>query len=563
MARKDYSGLEREDLIKLVEQLDTRDKYGLFWDEERVKEKFEQESENALPILEVIKSKEIKEVDKSKPTNVFIEGDNYHALSVLNFTHHGRVDVIYIDPPYNTGAKDWKYNNRYVDDSDSFRHSKWLSFMYKRLRLAKDVLAEDGIICVTIDDYELPRLLLIMEKIFGEDNHLGTAAIRINPGGRKTKRTLAQQHEYAIFFAKNYETRVAKILKPVEEKTHSYKQDKAGWYEERNLRKEGQDSLAKEDSSRFYPIYFNPKTGAISSTRKYSETILPIDTKGQKRIWRRGKEDIDSMYERGDIITKTTKHGVQIYFKFRGGIEGETPKSFWDDVRFSASEHGTQALDRILGKAGTFQFPKSPHAVAECIKVCSARKDAVVLDFFAGSGTTAQAVLELNKQDDGTRQFILCTNDEGNIATEVCYPRIKKVVNGWNGDNGLGGGLRYFKTKFVKKSLSKDDLKIRLTKQCAEMLCLRESIFDECEHTDDYRIFTHGDKTLAIYYSLDRKALDKLKKRLDKMQGNKILYCFTLDSLGLNQNDFVGWDDVKLEPIPQKILDIYESIYAD
>lgn len=561
MARKDYSKLDKDDLIKLVEQLDTRDKYGLFWDEERVKESFEEESKDALPILEVVKGKEIKDKNKTKPTNVFIQGDNYHALSVLNFTHHGRVDVIYIDPPYNTGAKDWKYNNRYVDNADSFRHSKWLSFMYKRLRLAKDILAEDGIICVTIDDYELPRLLLIMEKIFGEDNHLGTAAIRINPGGRKTKRTLAQQHEYAIFFAKNKDTQVAKVYKAIEDKTHSYKEDKAGWYEERNLRKEGQDSLAKEDSNRFYPIYLDTKSGAISSTKKYDTTIFPIDTKGQKRIWRRAKEDIDTMFERGDIFVKETKYGKQVYFKFRGGIEGETPKSFWDDTKYSASEHGTQKLDEILGKGGMFQFPKSPHAVADCIKVCSSRKDAVILDFFAGSGTTAQAVLELNRQDQGTRQFILCTNDENNIATEVCYPRIKNVINGWSEDNGYGGGLRYFKTKFLKNSLSKDDLKIRLTKECAEMLCLREGAFDELIQTSDYRVFTHGIKILAIYHGIDRAGLVELKKKLDKLEGNKILYCFTLDPLGLSKDDFIGWDDVILEPIPQKILDIYGTIY--
>lgn len=562
MARKkDYSSLEKEDLIRLIEQLDNRDKYGLFWDEERVKETFEKDSENALPILKEVLGKELKSESTSKPAHIFIQGDNYHALSVLSFTHHGRVDVIYIDPPYNTGAKDWKYNNNYVDSADSFKHSKWLSFMSKRLRLAKEVLAEDGIICVTIDDYELPRLLLLMEKIFGEDNHLGTAAIRINPGGRKSKRTLAQQHEYAVFFAKNYETQVAKTHKPVEEKTHAYKEDKAGWYEERNLRKEGQDSLAKEGSARYYPIYFDPKTGAISTVKKYAETIFPIDTKGQKRIWRRAKEDIDKLFERGDLIAKETKFGRQIYFKFRGGVEGETPKSFWDDARFSASEHGTQMLDKILGQAGMFQFPKSPYAVAECIKVCSARKDAIVLDFFAGSGTTAQAVLDLNQKDGGTRQFILCTNDEGNIATDVCYPRIKAVMRGWGGQDGQDGSLRYFKTAFVKKSLSKDDLKIRLTKECTEMLCLREGVFDEVESNTDYKIFSYGDKTMAVYYGLDTGTLPSLKKKLDEREGNKILYCFTLDPMGLNRSDFIDWDDVALEPIPQKILDIYGTIY--
>ena len=206
---KDYSKLSKEELIAMVEKLDSRKKYGLIWDEEKVKEQFEKDAENALPVLKEISSKEITNKDAPQPVNILIEGDNYHALSVLNFTHQGKIDVIYIDPPYNTGARDWKYNNSYIDESDSFRHSKWVSFMYKRLQLSKQILADDGIICVTIDDYELPRLLMIMEEIFGEENHLGTAAIRINPGGRKTKRSLAQQHEYAIFFAKRLDTQVA------------------------------------------------------------------------------------------------------------------------------------------------------------------------------------------------------------------------------------------------------------------------------------------------------------------------------------------------------------------
>ena len=134
-------------------------------------------------------------------TNILIEGDNYHALSVLNYTHKGRIDVIYIDPPYNTGAKDWKYNNNYVTLEDDYRHSKWLSFMDKRLRLAKNLLAKDGIICCTIDDNELPKLWLLMEKIFDEKHFLGTAVIRNNPGGRKRKKQLALQHEYALFFS--------------------------------------------------------------------------------------------------------------------------------------------------------------------------------------------------------------------------------------------------------------------------------------------------------------------------------------------------------------------------
>ena len=135
----DYSKLSKEELLRVVEKLESRKKYGLIWDEERTKEQFEKESENALPVLKEVKGKEIK-TDPSKPVNILIEGDNYHALSVLNYTHQGKIDVIYIDPPYNTGAKDWKYNNNYVDINDTYRHSKWLSMMSKRLRLAKKLL---------------------------------------------------------------------------------------------------------------------------------------------------------------------------------------------------------------------------------------------------------------------------------------------------------------------------------------------------------------------------------------------------------------------------------------
>lgn len=561
----DYSRLSKEDLLKKLEELEAKatKRFGLVWDEERTKEKFEVDSENALPVLKEVKSRKI-ETNPSKPVNIMIEGDNYHALEVLQYTHQGKIDVIYADPPYNTGARDWKYNNKYVDDSDTYRHSKWLSLMKKRLELAKSLLKEEGIICVTIDDNELPRLLILMEDIFGESNHLGTAAIRINPGGRKTKRSLALQHEYAIFFSKSFDTKVAKVNISPDQKTHSYKKDENGnWYEERNLRKEGQDSLATEKTKRFFPIYWDPKSGKVSTTKKYSVQILPIDTQGQKRIWRRDASDVDRMFQKKEIFIKETKNGPQVYFYFFGGVEGETPKSFWDNPKFSASEHGTQVLDSILGETGKFQFPKSVHAVEDAIKVCSSRNDSVVLDFFAGSGTTGHAVLALNKEDKGTRQFILCTNNENNIATDICYPRVKRVIEGYknNGNGqkvaGLGGNLRYYKTDFVKESINRDDLKVRITKECTEMLCLREGVFEDFKKAEQYRIFKQGDRYLAIYYDMDRSAMPNLRKELEKLKGEKVAYIFTFDEAGLDLSDMATWTDVRFESIPQKILDAY------
>jgi adenine-specific DNA-methyltransferase len=194
------------------------------------------------------------------------------------------------------------------------------------------------------------------------------------------------------------------------------------------------------------------------------------------------------------------------------------------------------------------------------------KKNALVLDFFAGSGTTGHAILEINRQDKGTRSFILATNNENGICEDVCYPRIKNVTKGYKTEKGkvekgLGGNLKYFKTAFVKNSISRDDLKIRITRECTEMLCLREGIFDKVKAKDDYRIFKQNGRVMAVYYALEQDGLEQLKKELDKMKDEKILYCFTLDPLGLNKNDFVDWQGVSLEPIPQKILDIYEQIY--
>lgn len=160
----------------------------------------------------------------------------------------------------------------------------------------------------------------------------------------------------------------------------------------------------------------------------------------------------------------------------------------------------------------------------------------------------------------------MCTNNENNICEEVTLPRIKKIIEGYETDKkeeikGFGGSLKYFRTKFVKNASNKDDFKIRITKECTEMLCLREGVFNEIKKTPDYRIFNQGGRTLAVYYSLDHSLLDELKKDLDNIEGEKIFYCFTLDQFGIEKNEFLDWMDISIEPIPQKILDIYRQIY--
>ena len=276
---KKISELESE-----LKKLKKQKKYGLVWEDKP--EQIVEDCKRNVPILRLKEKKKGIEpsitTDKTKDENILIEGDNYHALSVLNYTHNGKVDFIYADPPYNTGARDWRYNNDYVDGEDPYRHTKWISFMYKRLELAKNLLKEDGVICVTIDDYELPRLWMLLEGIFGYENHLGTVAIRNNPKGRMTNRKISLVHEYAIFFGKSSKSKIQKAPENPEDKTHNYVKDEDGsWYLPVNLRKQGVDSLAVNKkgnlSDRYFPIYINSKTGEVSVTKKFDVELFPID----------------------------------------------------------------------------------------------------------------------------------------------------------------------------------------------------------------------------------------------------------------------------------------------
>ena len=431
-------------LSEIEKELNTK-KFGLVFEEHR--ESIDDTLETHTPVL----TENIKLfIDNGGQVNFLIEGDNLAALQLLQKTHKGKIDVIYIDPPYNTGAKDWKYDNNFVDKNDTFRHSKWLSFLNKRLKIAKNLLSESGIICVTIDDYECPNLWLLMNNNFDYENHLGTVVIRNNPKGRMTERKFSLIHEYAIFFGKSQYSEIKKLQVAPSEKTHNYKQDNEGnWYLPVNLRKQGIDSNAinkkGEVSHRYYPIYYNPKTGSVSTEQKYSITIEPIDSNGEKRIWRRAKEVIDEMYKNGDIWVKKIKNEYQVYYKFKGGLDGKRPQTIWTEAHFSASDYGTKILDSILGKREQFQFPKAPEAVKQSILSMSNNKKAIILDFFAGSGTTGQAVLELNKEDGGNRNFILCTNNENSICRDVTYERIKRVIK----KEKYPASLKYYKIDYI------------------------------------------------------------------------------------------------------------------
>lgn len=564
---------EVEDLRQEVKKLKSRKKYGLVWEDkaEDVVERCRAE----LPILKEVKNKAIAG-DAIGPTNILIEGDNYHALSVLNYTHKGKFDAIYADPPYNTGAKNWLYNNDYVDGNDAFRHSKWLSFMKKRLVLAKSLLKEEGIIVITIDDYEVATLKLLMNEIFGEENHLGTVVIKNNPSGRSTTSGFAIAHEYALFYAKTSSAKIGRLRRS-EDQTARYKErDEIGNFEWVNFRarystisprlqyplfikKDGSDfripSLEWDSINRIFKLLEKPKSGELI---KY-----PIDESNQLRCWKWGIETVKRQKDLDMGVRLDQKKQPTVYVKARMRDEGMLPLTWWDKTEYSATAYGTNLLSKIMSNDNRFEYPKSLYAVMDTILVMSENKNAKVLDFFAGSGTTGHAVLQLNKEDGGNRNFILCTNNENKIAEEVCYSRISKVINGYTNTNGeevvgLGGSLKYFRTVFVNAEPN-DKNKEALTRQATEMLCVREDAFDLVKETEAFKIFKNQKKHIGIIFNED--VIPAFKKEIIKIGGIWDVYIFSLSG-DTYEDEFEDMKQkITVGPIPEAILRAYRNLF--
>jgi adenine-specific DNA-methyltransferase len=379
-----------------------------------------------------------------KPYHTVINAENFHALQLLLYCYEGQVDVIYIDPPYNTGAHDWKYNNNYVDNADSFRHSKWLSMMKRRLKLSSRLLKPDGLLIVTVDDNELRHLWVLIESIL-PGRKIFPITIQHNPGGTQGDQ-FSVTHEYALFVL----TKSAIV----------YPQDHLGG-ETYNLRRWGSTSSRFEAENCFYPIYvkddhivkigdippddFSPTTQTIFKENGVRE-VWPIDKSGVEKKWRYARQTVESVINRAFVIETPDRTEIKLR------RESEKPKTVWTDNRYNAEAFGTDLVSGILQKK--FPYPKSLYAEHDCL-LAAARgiKDALILDFFAGSGTTLHAVNLLNASDDGKRRCILITNNEVSeeegrtlkkqgykegdeawerhgIAESVTWPRIKLSILG-------------------------------------------------------------------------------------------------------------------------------------
>jgi len=516
---KKLDGISQEESSYLINLVNTKKKYGLVW-EDKI-ENVEEELREKIPLLEEVTEKKIINGEKN-PNHILIESDNLHALVALTYTHHEKIDAMYFDPPYNTGSKDWRYNNDYVAKEDSFKHSKWISMMSKRLKIAKTLLKSDGVICVTIDDYEMPRLFILMEEIFGEENHLGTIVIRNNPSGRSTVKGMSIAHEYGIFFGKSPLSNVGRLERNEKQISRFKFSDESGPFEWVNFRKHG--GTREESRSMYYPIFISQDSCripdlnwddvekewiAIEKPRENESIIYPIDDKNKDRRWKWG---IDRAKKSSDeFCVKKDKNGeLGVYIKSRMANDGVLPLTWWDKSEYSATAYGTNLIKDIFGELQVFTYPKSLFAVMDSIKVLSDRKDAVILDIFAGSGTTMHATMALNAEDGGSRQCISVTNNENNICEEVTYVRNEKIIEGYTSAKGLpvlglkNNNLRYFKSVYVDRTQSLKNKK-ELTKLATALLCIKEDCYSPAEVLPDANqsqiaVFSDAKSQMVVIY---------------------------------------------------------------
>jgi adenine-specific DNA-methyltransferase len=554
---KDYSKLSREELVEKVKELEKAKKYGLVWEEKT--EDVVKQCQKELPVLIEVKGKEIV-TDKDKPTNILIEGDNYHALSVLNYTHAGKIDVIYIDPPYNTGNKDFIFNDRFVDQEDSYRHSKWLSFMKKRLELAENLLRSNGLLYISIDDNEFSQLKMLCDKIFGEKNFINIIALRVSPpNGVKTthaKKTIIKEKEYLVVYAKN--------KNKVEFFPQFKKADKWDSHFDKFIVKNSNDVskwkvIPLKDKLQELNLKADlSNLNFLNWIRKNSDEIF--QSVGLAKIKGIDKYNTDNFVQIDGSTNYLAYKGRQVQLlsnSLKKTDEGETLSrllcDLWTDISFN----------NLFQEGGVdFRFGKKPTSlIRRIVKLSSNSLTATVLDFFAGSGTTGHAVLELNKEDNSNRKFILCTNDEGGICTKICYPRLKNAIKGYKNKKALGGNLKYFKTDFVPKTAISDDTKYKLVNRSTEMICLREDTFDKVLDKKYIKIFENKNQYTAILFHLDQ--FEQFKEELQSLKKRIHIYVFSLTN-DTYDDDF---KDLKqkhdLCPIPESILEVYRKIFKE
>ncbi len=502
-------GLSNEEKAALLKLLREQKKYGLVWEDKP--EDIEERLRSELPVLTEVKERAIISDDPNAPNHILIEGDNLESLTELSYTHECKIDVIYIDPPYNTGKKDFVYNDNYVDREDGYRHSKWLSFMAKRLRIAKTLLSDNGVVFISIDDNEQAQLKLLCDEIFGSQNCLATQVWKSKSGGANDAASFGIDHEYILTYAKN--AQIATIYNDADATvTTSYNKVDS------NGRRYALDRLDKQSLG-----YQETLDYPIVGTDGKTYVVEHKDPKNKKARWRWGKETVNERYSELVFIYP------YVYTKNYEKNDGQKPRSVLYDERFGRTRTGSTALTQIIGNQSIFNYPK-PILLIKYLLSIGAKKDATILDFFAGSGTTLHATMQLNTEDGGKRKCILVTNNENGICENITYERNKRVIQGYTTPKGEAvagltvNNLRYYRTAFVDREPSPSNMR-QLMVLCTDMLCIKEDLYTEQStfgtfntHKNVFRYFAEGEKKMLIIYR--EEAIDELVDEIYNLETN-------------------------------------------
>lgn len=491
--------------------------YGLVWEDSP--EEVEENLRSHIPVLHEVTERALTNGGADAPNHILIEGDNLDALTALSYTHEGKIDVIYIDPPYNTGNKDFVYNDSYVDAEDSYRHSKWLSFMSRRLYIAKRLLSDKGVIFISIDDNEQANLKILCDEVFGERNFIGELILKTATDNNPSQ--INTEHEYMLCFAKNKgaqgnwerTSRGAKLI------IQKYKELQLEYTSVDTIQKELRKWIKANKELLPQVAHYNnvDERGVYSSSSNSSnphpggymyDILHPVTGKPcpkPQNGWRWPLSTFQQYDYAGQIVWGSDET-TQPHVKKRI----ETSTEYLRTLIYEDNRGTTKALADIFNGEKVFDNPK-PTTVLSRVLDFSSSKDIIILDFFAGSGSTLHAVMQLNAEDGGHRQCILVTNNENGICENVTYERNKRVIQGYTTPKGqavegLGSNnLRYYKIDYTNRAHTHEN-RMALAQAMTELLQIKNNAYETLELFGHLKVkprymrYFRGDKDVLVIY---------------------------------------------------------------
>ena len=543
MARQNYRDLTHEQLVALLEARD-RKKFGLVWEQDAI------EHDRALN-SDFVALDEVPELGAGNGAkeNLIIEGDNFDALRALKVAYAGKVKCIYIDPPYNTGNRDFVYNDRFVEKDHSWRHSMWLEFMFQRLTLARDLLAQDGAIFVSIDDNEIFHLGMLMNEVFGESNFVANIIWQKRYSAANDHKTICPMHDYIIVY--QHSTQWQRNLLPRgddKDKLYRYSDEK-GIFRPDNYTC---NKSADERPNLYYSVV-QPNTG---------EEIWPKKT----RVWSYSRTEHERHVRENLIFWGKDGMGKVPSFKRYKHLlknDGVIPETWWPHTEGGHNDIAKKELMAVLpGQDRSFSTPKPTQLIERILQIASNPGD-LVLDFFAGSGTTAHAVLKMNaaNPDEAPRKFILISNTEAtseeptkNLCQDVCRQRVANVISGYGTTPGTGGSFAYLRTRRIPMNRV-----IRRIDHPQVWLFLQLMHFGDLSADAPLasgRLFARSSADEGVFYLTT--LTDAIFRRVAKeMEGvpNATLYTWQPEALAMRYSS----ETVSILPIPQTLIERFGS----